>query len=222
MSSSIPLAALRAFVEVGRRGIKAAAEAHVTPGAVSQQIRLLEDRLGVALFTRERQGLRLTADGAAAHPLLRQAFSQIEAAVDMLARAPSRQTVTVSTMASFAASWLVPRLARFRARHPRIELRVEASSSVVDLRRDRVDVALRHRLGRYPGLHAVWLMAPVLVPVASPALLGRRKGEDAGRVSGPSLLHDADRADWPLWLAAHDVAVDARARRVRPSMMTSC
>ena len=110
MSSSIPLAALRAFVEVGRRGsIKAAAEAlHVTPGAVSQQIRLLEDRLGVALFTRERQGLRLTADGAAAHPLLRQAFSQIEAAVDMLARAPSRQTVTVSTMASFAASWLVP------------------------------------------------------------------------------------------------------------------
>ena len=58
----------------------------MTPGAVSQQIRLLEDRLGVALFTRERQGLRLTADGAAAHPLLRQAFSQIEAAVDMLAR----------------------------------------------------------------------------------------------------------------------------------------
>ena len=140
----------------------------MTPGAVSQQIRLLEDRLGVALFTRERQGLRLTADGAAAHPLLRQAFSQIEAAVDMLARAPSRQTVTVSTMASFAASWLVPGWRVF-ARDTRIELRVEASSSVVDLRRDRVDVALRHGLGRYPGLHAVWLMAPVLVPVASPA-----------------------------------------------------
>lgn len=216
MSSSIPLAALRAFVEVGRRGsIKAAAEAlHVTPGAVSQQVRLLEDRLGVALFTRERQGLRLTADGAAAHPLLRQAFSQIEAAVDMLARAPSRQIVTVSTMASFAASWLVPRLARFRARHPRIELRVEASSSVVDLRRDRVDVALRHGLGRYPGLRAVWLMAPVLVPVASPALLGRRKGlRSPAECLDLPLLHDADRADWPLWLAAHDVAVDARARR---------
>ena len=174
---------------------------------------MLEDRLGVALFTRERQGLRLTADGAAAHPLLRQAFSQIEAAVDMLARAPSRQTVTVSTMASFAASWLVPRLARFRARHPRIELRVEASSSVVDLRRDRVDVALRHGLGRYPGLRAVWLMAPVLVPVASPALLGRRRACGRPPSVWTFLLHDADRADWPLWLAAHDVAVDARARR---------
>ena len=85
---------------------------------------------------------------------------------------------------------------------------------MVDLRRDRVDVALRHGLGRYPGLRAVWLMAPVLVPVASPALLGRRKGlRSPAECLDLPLLHDADRADWPLWLAAHDVAVDARARR---------
>ena len=78
MSSSIPLAALRAFVEVGRRGsiIGRPPGLACDAGAVSQQVRLLEDRLGVALFTRERQGLRLTADGAAAHPLLRQAFSR--------------------------------------------------------------------------------------------------------------------------------------------------
>ena len=136
---------------------------------------MLEDRLGVALFTRERQGLRLTADGAAAHPLLRQAFSQIEAAVDMLARAPSRQTVTVSTMASFAASWLVPGWRAFSRATSTYRAAGRGPSSVVDLRRDRVDVALRHGLGRYPGLRAVWLMALVLVPVASPALLGRRK-----------------------------------------------
>ena len=184
---------------------------------------MLEDRLGVALFTRERQGLRLTADGAAAHPLLRQAFSQIEAAVDMLARAPSRQTVTVSTMASFAASWLVPRLARFRARHPRIELRVEASSSVVDLRRDRVDVALRHGLGRYPGLRAVWLMAPVLVPVASPALLGRRKGlrSPAECLDLPCCMMPTARTGRCGWRRMTWRSMRARGG-VRPSMMTSC
>lgn len=84
--SSVPLQTLRTFVEVGQRGsIKAAAQAlHVTPGAISQQIRLLEDRVGLALFTRERQGLRLTPAGATLHPALLQAFAQIDQAMAAL------------------------------------------------------------------------------------------------------------------------------------------
>ena len=173
MATSLPLLALRAFVEVGQQGsIKAAAQSlNVTSGAVSQQIRLLEDRVGMALFTRERSGLRLTEAGAGVHPALLQAFEQIETALQSLQQISSRQTLTVSTVATFAASWLVPRLGRFNERYPHIEVRVEATSALVDMRRDHVDVALRHGLGIYPGLQVSRLMAPVLVPVASPALL---------------------------------------------------
>ncbi|CAM3742839.1 LysR family glycine cleavage system transcriptional activator [Kerstersia gyiorum] len=216
MSASLPLQALRTFVEVGQRGsIKAAAEAlHVTSGAVSQQIKLLEERLGLVLFTRERHGVRLTEAGAAAHPALLEAFARIERAIDALEAFKGRQALTISTVPAFAASWLVPRLGRFKQRYPLIEVRVEATSALVDLRRDRVDVALRHGLGEYPGLDVMHLMAPVLVPVASPALMAGRHAFDAPEdCLGYPLLHDADRADWPLWLAAHGVAADPRAER---------
>ena len=125
-----------------------------------------------------------------------------------------RQTLTVSTVATFAASWLVPRLGRFNLRHPHIEVRVEATSAVVDMRRDRIDVALRHGLGAYPGLHLTRLMAPVLVPVACPGLLAAGAVLEAPEdcLNYP-LLHDCERADWPLWFAAHGVAADPRAER---------
>lgn len=214
--ASLPLLALRAFVEVGERGsIKAAAQAlHVTPGAVSQQIRLLEDRVGLALFTRERQGLRLTDAGSSVHPALLQAFAQMTQAMRSLQQTRARPTLTVSTVATFAASWLVPRLGRFHQRHPEIEVRVEATSGLVDLRQGRVDVALRHGLGHYPGLDVRWLMAPVLVPVARPGLIDTQAAlaAPADCLDYP-LLHDSDRADWPLWLAAHGVGADARAER---------
>ena len=216
MATSFPLQALRTFVEVGQRGsIKAAAEAlHVTSGAVSQQIRLLEDRLEMALFTRERQGFRLTEAGASVYPSLLEAFEQIDKAVETLESIKGLQTLTVSTVATFAASWLVPRLGRFKKRYPQIEVRVEATSALVDLRRDRVDVALRHGLGNYPGLEAIHLMAPVLIPVASPGLVtnGHQLQSPKDCLDYP-LLQDSDRADWPLWFAAHNVAEDARSER---------
>lgn len=213
MTATLPLQALRTFVEVSQRGsITAAAQAlHVTPGAVSQQIRLLEDRLGIALLVRERHGMCMTEAGAEAYPMLSAAFAQIDKAVDMLAAKQARQSLTVSTVATFAASWLVPRLGRFKERHPHIEIRVEATPALVDLRRDHVDVALRHGLGDYPGLDVVPLMAPVLVPVAAPGFAAAL-AEPADCLDYP-LLHDADRADWPLWLSAHGVAQDARAQR---------
>ena len=216
MATSLPYLALRTFVEVGQRGsIKAAAQAlNVTSGAVSQQIRLLEDRVGMPLFTRERSGLRLTEAGASVHPALLQAFEQIQETLLSLEQAKSWQTLTVSTVATFAASWLVPRLGRFNQRYPHIEVRVEATSAIADMRRDRVDVALRHGLGVYPNLHVTHLMAPVLVPVASPALVPANvvltQPQDC--LEYP-LLHDADRADWSLWLSAHGVGNDPRAER---------
>ncbi|MBB1651353.1 LysR substrate-binding domain-containing protein [Delftia sp. UME58] len=212
-----PLQALRTFVEVGqRKSVKAAAQAlHVTPGAVSQQIRVLEDRLGVVLLERERLGMRLTEAGASVFPRLREAFLQIDQAMHDLESTKARRSLTVSTVATFAASWLVPRLGRFKQLHPDIEIRVEATSELVDLRRDRVDVALRHGLGDYPGLEVLPLMAPVLTPVASPGFLKAHGAviHEAGDCLSYPLLHDGDRADWPLWLKAHGVAGDLRAER---------
>ncbi|MEF9965467.1 MAG: LysR substrate-binding domain-containing protein [Comamonas sp.] len=212
-----PLQALRTFVEVGqRKSVKAAAQAlHVTPGAVSQQIRVLEDRLGVVLLERERFGMRLTEAGASVYPRLRAAFVQIDQAMQALESAKERRSLTVSTVATFAASWLVPRLGRFKQLHPDVEIRVEATSELVDLLRDRVDVALRHGLGDYPGLEVSPLMAPVLTPVASPEFMKRHKAviREAGDCLAYPLLHDGDRADWPLWLKAHGVADDGRSER---------
>jgi LysR family glycine cleavage system transcriptional activator len=216
MNPVLPLLALRAFAETGRHGSikRAAAAMGVTSGAVSQQIRQLEERVGVALFTRTRYGVKLTEAGAKIHPALLHAFDQIEISLVALEAINARQTLTVSTVASFAASWLVPRLGRFTNRYPEIEIRVEASSSLVDLRRDRVDIAIRHGLGNYPGLIAEYLLAPVLLPVASPKLLsdGPPILEPVDCLAYP-LLQDTDRSDWRLWFSAVGVSDDPRAER---------
>lgn len=206
---------LRAFAETGRRGsVRAAAGAMgVTPGAVSQQIKLLEQRLGVVLFERGNREIHLTSAGARLHGSIVRAFDGIEAALDDLNLRQGRATLTVSTVPAFAASWLVPRLGRFTAANPDIEVRVEATASLVDLARDRVDIAVRHGLGDYPGYESRRLIAPVLLPVASPALLagGPPIRAPADCLAHP-LLQDSDRADWLLWLRAFGVE-DARAER---------
>lgn len=216
MNPVFPLLALRAFSETGRhRSIKKAAEAMgVTSGAVSQQIRQLEERIGVTLFTRTRYGVRLTEAGAKVHPGLLLAFDQIAASLDTLETTNRRPTITVSTVPSFAASWLVPRLGRFTSQNPDVEVRVEATSNLVDLSRDRVDIAIRHGLGIYPGLVSEHLLAPVFLPVAAPSFLAERPSisEPADCLTWP-LLQDSDRADWMLWFKALGVPDDPRAER---------
>lgn len=211
-----PLLALRAFVHVAQGGsVKQAARSlHVTPGAVSQQLRLLEERCGQPLFLREPQGLRLTPAGAQAYPPLRQAFDLIDDTLQRLCVGNAMPTLTVSVEASFAAAWLVPRLRDFTSRHPGVDVRIDATPALADLRHDGVDIALRHGLGDYAGLHSTLLMTPVLVPVASPALfaLAPRPQTPADCLAF-ALLQDGARADWALWLRAHGVADDARARQ---------
>lgn len=216
MGAVLPLLALRAFTEATRLGsLKAAAERMgVTPGAISQQIRLLEDRLGVILLTRSRYGVQLTEAGASLYPGLSRGFGQIESALLDLEVLTRAKTLTISTQPSFASGWLVPRLADFNAQHPEIDVRVQSTAELVDLHRDPVDIALRHGLGDYPGLESIALLAPVLLPVASPGLLagGPALDEPQDCLRYP-LLQDADRADWRLWLQAHGVEPDQRSRR---------
>jgi LysR family glycine cleavage system transcriptional activator len=201
-------ALLQAFVAVARAGKmrQAAQELALTPGAVSQRVRQLEEAAGHRLFTRTRAGVELTAAGETMFAALAEPFRALEAADGELGVVPSRR-VTVSAVPSFAATWLVPRLASFARRYPDIEIAVETGLRPVDLKREPIDLAIRHGLGRYPGLDATWLVAPALIVVASPDLLRDRPPlkEPADCRAFP-LLHDLNRQDWPLWFEAHGVA----------------
>jgi LysR family glycine cleavage system transcriptional activator len=200
-------ALLQAFVAAARAGKmkRAADELALTPGAVSQRIRQLEDAAGHRLFTRTRVGIELTTAGEAMLAALDAPFRAIEAVDSELGAAPSRR-VTVTTMPSLAATWLVPRLATFARLHPDIEIAVETGVRQVDLKREPVDIAIRHGLGRYPGLETIRLAAPELIVVASPGLLGTHTPlkAPADCLAYP-LLHDLNRQDWPLWFEAHGV-----------------
>jgi LysR family glycine cleavage system transcriptional activator len=201
-------ALLQTFVAVARAGKmkQAAHELALTPGAVSQRIRQLEEAAGHRLFLRTRAGVELTSEGETMFAALAEPFRAIEAVDGELGRPPSRR-VTVSTTPSFAATWLVPRLAKFTGRYPDIEIAVETGVRPVDLTREPVDLAIRHGLGKYPGLEATWFVAPELIVVASPEFL---KGcaplkRPADCLAFP-LLHDFNRQDWPFWFEAHGVA----------------
>lgn len=228
MPGPLPLLALRAFAEVGRRGsVKAAASVlGVTPGAVSQQVKLLEARLGTPLFERRNRELRLTAAGRGLLEPVADAFNSIEEALGVFERQRDgmRRTLTVSTVASFAAMWLVPRLGHFAVRHPGIDIRLHTSGDLTPIGRrpGSADVAIRHGLGAWDKLEAVRLLQPRLVPVGSPALLatGVPVHEPVDCLRYP-LLHDADRADWTLWLRALGTARPGRRATVGPSFADS-
>src|SRR5580658_6862787 len=203
-----PLNALRAFEATARHlSVKNAAdELCVTPGAVSQMLKALEQHLGVKLFERVNRGIFLTDAGQGYLPPVRNAFRQIAEASRHVALSTDTGILTVSVTPFFAAAWLVPRLKSFQDTHPDIDLQVVTSSALVDFSRDGVDVAVRHGLGRYPGLSSERVIAVEIVPVAAPALVAK-----FGAPAGPAALarwpkvHDAERKGWHLWFEAQGI-----------------
>jgi LysR family glycine cleavage system transcriptional activator len=224
-----PLNALRAFETAARHMnfSRAAEELSVTPGAVSQQIQNLEDYVGAALFKRTPKGLLLTDAAQTALPALREAFDRLGEAASLLTAAVDGRRVTVSAAPSFAAKWLVPRLGRFEAQHPEVDVWLSAGMELVDFASGEVDIAIRYGAGRYPGLEVTKLMAETVLPVASPELLTERPLETPEDLGHHTLLHDgspdADEScpDWAMWLAARGVkGVDgARGPRFNQSSL---
>lgn len=190
-----PLNALRAFEAAARHLslTKAAAELHVTPGAISQQVKALEDYLGVQLFRRLNRALLLTETGQASLPALRDAFDRLAQAVETLRVHDAEQPLTVSVAPSFAAKWLVPRLDRFREVHPEIDVRIDASNRLVDLVREGVDIGIRYGLGHYPGMRVDPLLSEEVFPVCAPQLL---KGPHPLRVPADLRWHTLLHIDW--------------------------
>jgi LysR family transcriptional regulator, glycine cleavage system transcriptional activator len=194
-----PLNALRAFEAAARHGsfTRAAAELHVTQTAVSHQMRHLESFLGLRLFLRLPRRLVLTAEGQAYARDLARVFERIADATRALDTRPRRELLAVTSLPSFAARWLVPRLASFTAAHPQIDLRLVATERPVDLARESVDLGIRFGYGRYPGLQVEKLMDDQLLPVCSPRL--RTRALDLRRLP---LLHDDSPDGWRRWLRA--------------------
>ncbi len=209
-----PLNALRAFEAAARHRsfTQGARELGVTQAAVSHQVRILEDWLGVALFVRRPRALSLTAAGERYFQAALAAFQNLDSASRDLRGQSQRTQLHISVLPSFAARWLVPRLGRFAARHPEFDVRIATSADFADFKRDQIDLAIRYGRGSYPGLRAHYLMGEELFPVCSPDLLaGPVPLRSPADLVNHTLLHDESRDDWGRWLAAVGVnPVDAR------------
>lgn len=205
-----PLNALRAFEAAARcRSFQAAAgQLFVTPAAVSHQVKHLEAYLGVKLFHRGHRAVELTAEGQALAASLSELFGQLDLALDR-ATAPAAADLRVSTMESFAAKWLAPRLHRFHRDCPDLKVRIETGNEHADFVRDGIDVAIRYGPGGYTGVSSERLMDAPVFPVCAPSL-----PDDGRPLAAPddlrhhTLLHDESAAgrpgvpDWSAWLGA--------------------
>ncbi|MEO3430598.1 transcriptional regulator GcvA [Pelagibius sp. CAU 1746] len=210
-----PLNALRAF-EAGARHLsftKAAEELHVTPAAVSHQVKALEEHLGYPLFKRMTRKLALTEQGRVLFPVVSEAFTRIAETADDLRGSGDSNTLTVSVTPSFGAKWLVYRLPRFWEKHPEIDLRVHHTIQVCDLRHDDVDVAVRFGAGRWAGIESEFMLRVDYTPVCSPRLLeGENPLTCPGDLRHHTLLHEDDYDGWTQWLAVAGVS-DVNPRR---------
>jgi len=201
-----PLNPLRVFESAARHlsFTEAAAELHITPGAVSHQIKALESWLGFALFDRSERPPKLTRGGEMYAKGLSVAFEQIVRATQELVSSGSAQVLTVRGHTTFFVRWLIPLLPAFQHAHPNIKIRLASSVDAVDFRRDTVDVGILYGDGPWEGLRSDLLFSDELTPVMAPQLAARLP-------SGPSteallklpLLHSNRRPQhWPDWIAA--------------------
>ncbi len=209
-----PLSALRAFEAAARHSslTKAAAELNVTPGALSHQIRALEEMLGVKLFERRVRSIALTPAGRQLYPGLQSGFAHIRDAVASMDAVQDGRVLVLSTSPGLTAKWLVPRLYRFAAAFPDIDIRISATVTNANFVNDGIDLAMRNMAvppKADPALEFDKLVDVYFVPVCSPRYL-----EKHGPVRGPAdlaglrLIHDESlpapvaRPDWGVWFAA--------------------
>lgn len=210
-----PISALRALEAAARYAsfTKAAEKLHVTQSAISHQVKLLEDLWGLKLFERKGQRLVVTRAGQELSGVTREFFERMGMALDSLRAARSHEPLRLDTLQSFAVKWLVPRLGRFHALHPAIDLWISTHDHEVDFDYNEVDIAIRLGNGIFPGLHATLLLEEEVFPVCTPEFLAR-----AGRPASPRALLDYPlllrlgepaHTNWKEWFEAAEV-MDAR------------
>ena len=206
-----PLNALRAFESAGRLEslTDAAAELNVTPAAVGHQVKALENYFDQTLFERRYRSIALTEKGRLLLAGLTDGFDRLAESVDAFTALEDQRALMITCCTSFASRWLVPRLDEFHSLYPDIDVRLDATQRLVDLRRDEFDLGIRFGPGEWEGLACDYLMDEEFIPVASPDLLSRKPVNEPADLSGHTLLHRDDSPgpalDWATWLQAAEV-----------------
>lgn len=197
------LAAMRAFEAAARHGnfSRAAEEIHVTHGAISHQVRALEEELGVDLFVRHGKRIAITAEGERFAATLRKALSEIAAAAAVMREEGKQTRLTVTALPSFAARWLSPRLGRFIEQYPDMEVMLQSSNHLTDYVRESVDIGIRFGRGNYPGLAVEKIMEDYYYPVASPRFNGGKLPRVPQELEQMPLLR-CELEPWTPWFAA--------------------
>src|SRR3954465_15797712 len=224
-SNAMPsLDLLRGFEAAARHlsFTKAGEELYLTQSAVSRQMKELEDQLGVALFERRRRALSLTGAGQQFYASAAQVLTTMRAATERLrAHSGRRRPLSVTTTHSFAALWLIPRLAGFTRVHPEVDVRITAETRVQDLERDGLDVAIRHGPASLAGPNALRLFGERVFPVCSPKLLKKLPLKEPADLKNHCLLQYSDpegRHPWLNWKTWLEVA---RIADMRPASTLS-
>jgi LysR family glycine cleavage system transcriptional activator len=203
-----PLNSLRAFEAAARHlsFTKASEELNVTPGAISQQIKTLEEYLGLKLFKRQNRMILLTEHAQICLPYLSAGLDRLVEGISAIEQIDIDKPLTVTVAEAFASRWLIPRLRNFQQRHPDIDVRFDASRELVDLVRDDIDIGIRFGSGDYPGLETDFLLAQDVYPVCSPSLIERgppiQTPEDLQYhtlIHGDYYYLDASQPDWAMW-----------------------
>ena len=200
-----PLQTLRAFEAAGRRQSMtlAAAELHVTHGAVSRQIRTLEDHLGVKLFRRMTRKIELTEVGTAFFAVVTRLLSELAREAGNVRRKNDTGRLIVSSGVSFASKWLTPRLHRLMARYPDLDVHLDVTDAEVDFAKGLVDVAVRYGAGHYPHATAERVMNETVTPVCTPEYRDLMGGlETVNALAGCQFVHENGmNANWERWFA---------------------
>lgn len=206
----LPLNALRVFEAAARHlsFTRAADELAVTPAAVGQHIRALEDVLGLVLFKRTARALVLTPEAERALPALREGFEKFEDAVRLMQAAQATSVLTLSVPPYFAAKWLIPKLSSFYASRPNMQLRIMAADKMADFTQENIDLAIVYATSEFTregtALRSQKLMDEEIIIVAAPALAATIKSP--GDLSAALLIHDDSVAEgWPQWLTTNTI-----------------
>jgi len=219
----VHLNALRAFEAAARHlsFVAAADELNVTPSAISQQIRALEEYLDVPLFVRSKVGVTLTPQARAAYPDIRDGLQRLSEGLSVLRGSGQDRLVTMTAPPSFAGKWLLPRIDRFREKYPEFDIRLDTTDRLVDFAAEGIDLGVRYGLGGYAGLRTEKLFDEEVLPVCSPALLPNGRAADAGWLASVTLIHDTTSdfdptfPTWGSWLLARGMTQIDHSRGLR-------
>lgn len=194
------LAALRAFEAAARHQnfSRAADEIHLTHGAISHQVRSLEEELGLQLFARNGKRIAITPEGQQFAAVIREALTLIADAAQSLKNSRQQQRLAITALPSFAARWLSPRLGQFIEQYPELEVSLQSTSHLTDFIKESVDLGIRFGMGKYPSLQSEFLMHDRYYPVVSPHFNGGDLPTTPGQLAQAALLR-CDQEPWEPW-----------------------